>query len=487
MVVLIGGTIILLSTAREAVLQPVAMLGVTLRFHAGTLVVDGEDVEGLRALDPPACVFDDRVHRWRAPAAAYRELFAFLHRAQQSGQLTLSDEARGYEDLALSFRAQRKPRPYQVESVEAWTRAGRRGQIVLPTGSGKSFVAQMAIARTARSTLVVVPTIDLLNQWYDGLLAAFDIADVGIVGGGYHEPAPLTVTTYDSFNIHIPRYGDRFGLLVFDECHHLAGPSYLSACEASLAPFRLGLTATPERQDGREALLDAVIGPVCFRKNITDLAGEFLADYDVEQVSVELTPEEIELYRRERAIYLDFVRSAGIRFSQRDGWNQFVVQSSRSDEGRRAMRAYREQRRVALTCERKLDLVERLVARHAADRVIVFTNDNATVYALSRRLLLPAITHQTPTKERREILQRFNDGTYPVVLTAKVLNEGVDVPAANVAIVCSGSGSVREHVQRLGRILRKGEGKRALLYEVVTRDTVEEKVSERRREHDAYR
>jgi superfamily II DNA or RNA helicase len=151
------------------------------------------------------------------------------------------------------------------------------------------------------------------------------------------------------------------------------------------------------------------------------------------------------------------------------------------------MRAYREQRRIALTCQQKLELVERLLARHARDRVIVFTSDNQTVYDLSRRLLLPVITHQTPTKERREVLTRFNDGTYPVILTSKVLNEGVDVPAANIAIVLSGSGSVREHVQRLGRVLRKQDGKRATLYEVVTRDTVEERVSERRREHDAYR
>ena len=151
------------------------------------------------------------------------------------------------------------------------------------------------------------------------------------------------------------------------------------------------------------------------------------------------------------------------------------------------MRAYQTQRRIALTCARKVRLVERLIAKHAADRVIVFTNDNHTVYELSRHLLLPVITHQTPTRERREVLSRFNDGTYPVILTSKVLNEGVDVPAANVAIVLSGSGSVREHVQRLGRILRKREGKRALLYELVTRDTVEERVSDRRREHDAYR
>lgn len=72
------------------------------------------------------------------------------------------------------------------------------------------------------------------------------------------------------------------------------------------------------------------------------------------------------------------------------------------------------------------------------------------------------------------------------MVTSKVLNEGVDVPKASIAVILSGSGSVREHVQRLGRILRRAEGKRATLYELVTENSVETYVSERRRKHDAY-
>jgi superfamily II DNA or RNA helicase len=132
-------------------------------------------------------------------------------------------------------------------------------------------------------------------------------------------------------------------------------------------------------------------------------------------------------------------------------------------------------------------VLEGLLRQHGKDRVIIFTNDNETVYRISRTFLLPAITHQTDVKERKEILQRFNSGAYPAVVTSRVLNEGVNVPDANVAIILSGTGSVREHVQRLGRVLRRKEGKRAVLYEVITERTVEERVSGRRREHDAYR
>ena len=104
----------------------------------------------------------------------------------------------------------------------------------------------MAMAHVGRSTLVVAPTIDLMNQWYDLLTNAFD-TEVGIMGGGYHEVLDLTVTTYDSAYMHMERYGNRFGLIIFDEVHHLPGEMYSHAAEMSIAPYRLGLTATPER------------------------------------------------------------------------------------------------------------------------------------------------------------------------------------------------------------------------------------------------
>ncbi len=459
----------------------------SIRFEAGTVVVDGVEEPVRAELIALGAVVDERVGALRARADRYRELFACLHRAARESGGEVDDAARAYGALSLRFRNQREPRDYQKEAIAAWVEAGRRGQVVLPTGAGKTFVAQLAIHAVQRSALVVVPTLDLMHQWYDGLLGALDVDEIGLLGGGYHDVRDVTVSTYDSFAIHAPRLGNRFGLLVFDECHHLPAPGYLAATEACLAPFRLGLTATPERDDGRDALLDEKVGPIVYRRGIRDMAGGFLADYDVERIAVTLNDEELERYTVARETYSSFVRSRGIRMSSRDGWARFIQLSAQSPAGRDAMRAYREQRRVALMCRAKLDLVEHLVAQHADERVLVFTNDNPSVYELSRRLLIPAITHQTPVKERREILQRFRDGTYRVVVTAKVLNEGVDVPEASVAIVLSGSGSVREHVQRLGRVLRPAKGKRAQLYEVITQATVEEFVSERRREHDAYR
>jgi superfamily II DNA or RNA helicase len=150
------------------------------------------------------------------------------------------------------------------------------------------------------------------------------------------------------------------------------------------------------------------------------------------------------------------------------------------------MLAYRRARQIALGTAQKLRLLEDILRQHPRDRVLIFTSDNDTVYAISQEFLIPAITHQTKTKERKEILEKFNRGEYLAVVTSKVLNEGVNIPDANVAVILSGSGSVREHVQRLGRILRRKEGKQAVLYEIVTQDTVEDRISERRRRHEAY-
>ena len=128
-----------------------------------------------------------------------------------------------------------------------------------------------------------------------------------------------------------------------------------------------------------------------------------------------------------------------------------------------------------------MNVLESLLKQHCKDRLIIFTENNALVYNISKRHLIPAITHQTKTKERKQILDRFSAGEYHAVVTSKVLNEGVNVPEANIAIVLSGSGSRREHTQRLGRILRKREGKFATLYEVITEDTIEKGISQRRR------
>jgi superfamily II DNA or RNA helicase len=453
---------------------------VQLRFVAGTIEIRGPDRDGSTPL-PDVCRWDARTACFRAPAVAYADIVLSLIR----DKIPYEDDARRYGVLEEGLQVRREPRPFQTEALEAWRQAGGRGLVVLPTGAGKTDVALLAIDAMRRDTLVIAPTLDLIAQWYDQLRTTFR-CDIGVLGGGEHIVKPITVATYDSAFIHMERLGATFGIVVFDECHHLPGDAYSLAAQSCLAPYRLGLTATPERADGRDELLPRLVGPIVYRRGVDELAGDYLADYSVERILVELTDEERVAYEKARGIYRDFVFAQGIRMSTPDGWSQFVMRSSISAEGRRAMAAYQEQRQLAFAAPSKMTYVEHLLHRHRNDRVLLFTERNAAAYEMSRRFLVPVITHQTKVTERSKILERFGSGAYNVLATSRVLNEGVDMPEANVGIVISGSGSVREHVQRLGRILRKQEGKKAVLYELVAQDTSEMFTSSRRREHVAY-
>jgi superfamily II DNA or RNA helicase len=454
--------------------------GLRLSYDAGTIIVAGGPPAVLAQL--PGVMPDSRTGQHRAEGRCYRAIVEALRKLG----IRYADEARAWQPTPWPLKSNREPFPHQAEALEAWWAGSGRGVVVLPTGTGKTFVAVLAIAKTGRPALVVTPTIDLLNQWYGVLLDSFE-GPVGLLGGGHHDLQPLTVTTYDSAYIYVERWGHRFGLLVFDECHHLPGPTLQAAARGSLAPYRLGLTATPERADGLDFLNDALIGPVVFRREIKQLAGDFLAEYVTERVYVDLSPEDQERYLQAREHYRNFLWDRGISLASSNGLQRFIQESTRSREGAAAFRAFREQRVLALAAPGKLEKLAELLERHANQRTLIFTADNATVYKIARRFLIPAITHQTKAKERRTILERFHSGEYTALVTSQVLNEGVDVPAARVGIILSGSGSVREHVQRLGRLLRKFEGKQALLYEVVARGTAEEFTSDRRRQHHAYR
>ena len=138
---------------------------------------------------------------------------------------------------------------------------------------------------------------------------------------------------------------------------------------------------------------------------------------------------------------------------------------------------------IALNAEGKIAKVVELLEKHRDDKVIVFSEFNAMVDILSERLLLPAITYRTPLPERRQVLDRFRSGDYGKLVTGRVLNEGVDVPDANVAIVVSGSSATREYIQRLGRVLRPKQAD-AMLYELITRRTTEGRSARKRRPAD---
>jgi len=444
-----------------------------LRFADGGIVFRGDVPDD--ALDALPVTPDDRDRTLRAPAHRY----AALRRALDDAGLDYEDRVGDLPtlDLATDYDL----RAYQTEALDAWDAADRRGVLELPTGSGKTVVAVAAMAALGTPTLVVVPTVDLLTQWRRELETEFGV-EVGQLGGGEQTLDHLTVATYDSAYLRADDVGDRFGLVVFDEVHHLGGEGYRDVARLLAAPARLGLTATFERPDGAHEVIADLVGPVVYDLTVDDLAGEHLADYELRRIEVELTDEEREAYEAAQGTFVDYLRTTGLSFTSGSDYQELVMRSGSDPRAREALLAKQEAREIMMNADAKVDALARLLDRHRDDRVIVFTAHTDLVYRLSERFLLPAITGETGASERRAILDRFREGTYSRIVTANVLDEGVDVPDANVAVVLSGSGSEREFTQRLGRVLRpKSDGGRALLYEVVSAETAEERVAERRR------
>ena len=233
--------------------------------------------------------------------------------------------------------------------------------------------------------------------------------------------------------------------------------------------------------DGRWHL-DDLIGPIVYQKRIDDLVGVRLAEYRTERLRIDLTAAERDVYDADFAIYAGFFRSRRLRETHGANWLMELMRLSAFDrEARAALLARHRLLRLLAGCEGKLAVTARLLREHVTDQILIFTESNATVYELSRRHLIPALTHETKSAERKRILEAYRAGTYRVLVTSKVLNEGIDVPEAKVAIVLGGTSSAREYIQRLGRVLRKTGGLEAVLYEVIARDTVDEGRAQRRR------
>lgn len=456
---------------------PAPLPGARLAFDRGSLRLETPRSTSV----PPYLTWDPRVGAWRTEAINH---------------LRLCEDAAGYsltlEDTAARFfecpplRPSLPPlRPDQEAAIQAWERGGGRGVIVKPTGTGKTEIALFIIARHRVSTLVVAPLRDLMYQWQRRIRQSLGF-DAGVLGDGRREVWPITVTTYDSAYIHMKEIGNRFRLVVFDEAHHLPGPTLHESALDCLAPRRLGLTATPERADQRERLLDELIGPLVFREDIAEAKGRTLADYSLVRVPIYLGAEEQDefdrLSRRVRA-YIVERRREEPDFE----WTDLARLSRTDAEARAVLRAYRRKLALIHRSAEKLRVVEDILRLHPDEPCVIFTASNRMALEVSARFLVPGLTAHSDKRERNAVLDAFARGTIRAIAACEVLNEGWDAPALKVGVVLGGEKGVREAVQRLGRLLRRSGDRAARLYEVVVQETPEVEASRRRGRAGAYK
>ncbi|MCK5524948.1 MAG: DEAD/DEAH box helicase family protein [Thiomargarita sp.] len=465
------------------------------RFDGGTIVIDNVP----QGVDAPT-QFRWLQGKWRCRAVDYRIVRPWLDERK------ICNHIPRWHTLSLHLQNNFEPHPYQTEALNVWIAANRWGSVVLPTGAGKTVLALRAIVQTQVSTLVVVPTIDLLHQWYARLENAFD-THIGAWYSLEKEACPITVTTYPSAWANAEKLGNLFKLLIFDEIHHLPAPSWHEIALMCVAPYRLGLTATYPNQDNfrspyakakpsvnenlqlfdaldpydQVGLLNELVGPVLYRKKIDDLTGEQLAEYRTQRIRVDLYEDEKKAYDTAYATYVGYVRDNRLRETHGSAWwHELTRRSAFQADARRAKVAELKWKEIIYQAQGKLDILDKLLREHCHQSMLIFTAHNRFAYRIARQHLIPVITHQTKAAERKEILEDFRNNTYRVIVTTRVLNEGIDVPIAKVAVILGGSASEREYVQRLGRVLRKQGSAEAILYEVIVRNTADERIADRR-------
>ncbi|PYV13814.1 MAG: hypothetical protein DMG07_13305 [Acidobacteria bacterium] len=422
-----------------------------LRFDRGTIVLANTPA-GFDLTGAPGILWDARVETHRAPASMYAAVARWL----RDRALPFVDEVHGDGGPTIGW-VDPSLRDYQAAALCAWELAGRRGVVVLPTGSGKTRVALGAMASTRLRALCLVPTRILLEQWQHEIAAVYPHL-VGCHGDGRRDVTAVTVATYESAYRHMDYLGAHFGLLIVDEVHHFGCGFRDEALEMTVASARLGLTATPPRDAAHAIRLAELIGPTVYELAIGDLTGRFLAGFDTIVIHLDLTEAERTRYA---ALSQGFTTLAELlRTIPQATWPDVVRAASRTAEGRRALAAWREARRLLALTDAKRRALRALLARHRHARVLVFTADNASAYAIAREHLIMPLTCDIDRPEREAVLDAFRQGRLRALVSSRVLNEGLDVPDADVGVIVGGALGEREHVQRVGRLLRPSPGKR---------------------------
>jgi superfamily II DNA or RNA helicase len=440
---------------------------VRLWFDKGTLLLKGD-------VGTPYGKWDPRVGYFRIKALHYRDVLEYF----EESQIPVEDMVQQLPPLE-TLKSTVQLRSYQEAALSRWRRNGNRGVLVLPTAAGKTYIALKAVEVLRTQTLIVVPTLDLIDQWRSRINECLGV-DAGAVGGGENSVRMITVATYDSAYLQAAFLGNRFRLIVFDEVHHLASPSYMQIAQTYTAPYRMGLTATYERIDERHELLPMLVGDLIVNIEVDELAGKHLAPYSYEKKYVELSPEEQRLYDKEMNTFRSYLREKRIVMKSPRDFQKFIMRTGRDPHARDALLARNRAVKAALNSQEKIKALGKLLEANKNEKVLIFTLHTDLVYAISQRFLIPSITYLTPKKERREILENFRKGNYQTIVTSQVLDEGIDVPDATIGYILSGTGSTRAYIQRLGRLLRKVEGKKARLIEIVSKETMEVRMSRRR-------
>lgn len=353
-------------------------------------------------------------------------------------------------------------RDYQKDAAQVFYASGSErggsGVIVLPCGSGKTIIGLVAITLVKAHTLILTPSVTAARQWIREILQKTNLTkdQVKEYSGDMKEIGPITVATYQILTQRKKTAPDsqveekeftnfslfsaqKWGLMIYDEVHLLPAPVFRFSADMQ-ATRRLGLTATLVREDRKEKEVFSLIGPKKFDIPWRVLEAQgWIAQAKCHELRVSMDTE--------------------LRMAY-------------------AVAPLREKIGIAGCNPEKFNVVKSLLKKHSdeSDRILIIGQYIDQLESLAKEINVPLITGKTPNKERDKIYDSFRNGEIRILMVSKVGNFAIDLPDASILIQISGTfGSRQEEAQRLGRVLRpKKDGRQALFYSIVTKDSREQ-------------
>lgn len=422
--------------------------------------------------------YDKGEKAYRVPPYLYGKIMLALkkrnlHVSDNVGLLS----SRALLPRRIEFRG--KLRPYQEEALQKWRENRYNGIVALPTGAGKTIIGIAGIVEVGVKTLVVAYTKEQVRQWISSIRRFTDAGSlVGAYYGEEKKLSPITVTTYQTAYRYVGLFTRHFPLAIYDEAHHLPADKFKAIAIGMASPYRLGLSATIEREDGRHVELFPLLGGVVYHTGPGELTRQgYLATFTIRTVKVDLPPREKKKYEDLRKRYHALARGRS--------FNEILEAAKRGDrEAIEALRIHKRMQKIIQHSEAKYRKAEEIVRRELAkgSKIIVFTQLKSQAEEFARRVNALLLHGGLDKKTRVMVLERFRKSPSGVLVVTTVGDEGIDIPDANIGILLSGTSSPRQFIQRLGRLLRPKQGKNsAVLYEIVTTGTSEEFQAKRRR------
>lgn len=363
---------------------------------------------------------------------------------------------------------------WQKEAFQKWTENALKGIAVAPTGVGKTTYALFCMQTIRKKTIIIVPTIILMKQWKEEIMKQLQVPEekIGFIGDGHREDKPITIAVINSV-----REEDlsRFYMVICDEIHRYGSIENIKPLMNSNFTVKLGITATLERQDNAEELLKQYIGNVIYKYEQKEaIQDNILNKFTLINKGVEMTPVEKKAYDESDLVVKNGMREFNYNFIEL----QKVVKNFRHPNNKTAstvFKAISERRKLYSNSVSKINAVVDLVMQHKNDKIIIFNEYIGMAETLYERLteknFLVGIYH-SQTKDQ-EVVDDFANGKISVLVAVKSLNEGLNVKNANVGIEVSRNSVKRNIIQRLGRLIRKQEGKQAYFYQIYCRYTKE--------------